>query len=447
MSSQLLDRTEPFALTSAAGHDDGASAVCVVLDIGPGAWHDGFGAGAAAAYETTVDALCAFVRAMLLSHWPVSLDLSVVCTAPGAPFLLRSRGGARSAQLPRDVAPRLRSALGDATAAAAAATAAGTAHCSLTGALSRALCHVRRRRRELAAALAPRSKGAVDARLVCLRVAGADDYAEYVPFMNAVFAAQKEDVTIDAVAIATPPPQQAPPPVPLLSPVPVPVPAAPEDALPSLLSQAAHMTAGVFTTATPAALLETLLVCRFPPPFPSPSLFPCVPSPLSHTCGVLFCFWDSAAATQGSGGVGCCGCRGTGRRTGATRSAGRRPRSASATGGSSRAGSCAACVSRSSARSRRSARRAGRASCSRPTRCRSRGPHRRGSSHSSHSHSSRRLRRPHRRRRDRMSWTNDTQREKTTWRLNTVPRSFLSWGAKKKRLCEGGELGVAGERG
>lgn len=310
MSLQLLDRAEPFALAGAAGHDDGASVVCVVLDIAPGAWRARFGAAAAAALETTVDALCAFVRAMLLSHWPVSLDLSVLCTAPGAPFLYRSRAGARTAQIPRDVATRLRTALAEATvnaAKAAGTTATSTsttgAHCSLTGALGRALCYALRRRQALAGAIAARSTGAVDARIVCLRVAGADDYAEYVPFMNAVFAAQRDEVTIDAVALAPPP---AAPTAPLLATASAP--STPDDALPSLLSQATRMTAGVYSSSTPAALLETLLVC-FYVSF-SHALSHCVsfciivsyafvcPFVLIRCCCCFCCHWNKHNTTQ-----------------------------------------------------------------------------------------------------------------------------------------------------
>ena len=266
----LLSPTEPFKLRGASGHDDGASVVCIVLDINPSSWKQRFEASAGAAYEQTIESICVFVRAMLLSHWPVSLDLTVMCTAPGAPFLFRSQEPTNASgvidQLPCNVGPRIRRALTD--LASRNVNEPGK-QCSVTGALSRALCYVRQRRKAFASALARRSNGTVDARIVCVHVDNTDNYAEYIPFMNAVFAAQKEHILIDAVALSAD----------LTPPAPVDVVAAADPAaedvssedLPSLLSQASRMTNGLFSKTVPASLLQIFIVCC--PPWHSQDVF------------------------------------------------------------------------------------------------------------------------------------------------------------------------------
>ena len=297
MSSALLSPTEPFKLRGASGHDDGASVVCIVLDVNPSSWRQRFETSASAAYEQTIESICVFVRAMLLSHWPVSLDLTVMCTAPGAPFLFRSQEPSFASgvidQLPYNVGPRIRRALADLSSGDVGR--AGR-QCSITGALSRALCYVRQRRKAFASALARRSNGSVDARIICVHVDNTDNYAEYIPFMNAVFAAQKEHILIDAVALSA----ILAPPSPAAAAAAAEVVAAADPAsedvssedLPSLLSQACRMTNGLFSKAVPASLLQILIV-RFCSHFTVFALF----TLLSVLC--------SASTTPGSEHVRC----------------------------------------------------------------------------------------------------------------------------------------------
>lgn len=99
----------------------------------------------------------------------------------------------------------------------------------LAAALSRALCYLRQH----APTAAARAQGRAQPRLLCL-AASSDTTLQYIPTMNAIFAAQKLGVVIDACMVGS------------------------RDS--AFLQQAAHLTGGLYLRPPrPAALLQYLL--------------------------------------------------------------------------------------------------------------------------------------------------------------------------------------------
>jgi transcription initiation factor TFIIH subunit 3 len=104
------------------------------------------------------------------------------------------------------------------------------AEVALAAGLSRALCYTHRYAERHSAG---RRRGAPPPRILCL-VRTADTPLQYIPIMNAIFAAQRTGVVVDACVVG--------------------------GADSAFLQQAAHLTGGVYLRATrPAALLQQLL--------------------------------------------------------------------------------------------------------------------------------------------------------------------------------------------
>jgi len=215
------------------GAEDKGSLLILLLDTHPGVWDApapprGAEQGCALelGYAAFAEQVCVFVNAFLLLHPQNRLAaLALHCDAVHLLYEspeLRARGGEAT-----PAAAALLCALGRLPSPDALPPSALLRTSPLSGALSRALCYLQRAQRGAAgaAALAPR---------ILALSGGSDTAGQYVPMMNAIFAAQSAGVPLDACLLG-----------------------AGESAY---LQQAASLTGGLYLRPPrPAALLQYLL--------------------------------------------------------------------------------------------------------------------------------------------------------------------------------------------
>ena len=210
------------------GVADDPSALCVLIDVSPRAW----AARPQADFATLVDHLLVFANAFHLLS--ASNRLVLLCVHPSSVRFAWPPADARALDTAASVQPRaLRAAMDDTVRELLALPLPEDAQIEspLAGALALALCRLQGLRR---------TQPKIQPRILMLQ-ATPDVPAHHLACMNCVFAAQKQSVLVDAVALA------------------------PQDSL--LLQQAAELTGGSYLRPDAqawAGLTQYLLTCVLP---------------------------------------------------------------------------------------------------------------------------------------------------------------------------------------